>query len=83
MSEGDSMGMLIIGCVLLGAVGLGVLWGLASVAWMILGNSIAPRFLYPLETKLLQWLQDRSTARMYGTTIDVVRIRRKADTGAD
>lgn len=83
MSDGDSAGLLIIGSVIIGAIALGFLWGLASVAWVIFGNSVAPRFLYPLEAKLLQWLQDRATARMYGTTIDVVRIRRKADTGSD
>lgn len=51
----------------------------AVFAWV--GLSIAKRIVYPVESSLLRWLQDRATARAFGTSIEVVRVRRKADTG--
>lgn len=83
MTNGNDSGLMIIGFVVMGAVALGLLWGIASVAWLVFGRSVAPRFLYPIESKLLQWLQDRATARAFGTSVDVVRVRRKADTRSD
>jgi len=39
--------------------------------------------LLPLELRLLQLLQDRSTSRTLGIDIDVLRFRRKVDFTAD
>lgn len=36
--------------------------------------------LRPLERRMLQWLQDRATARTLGIDIDIIRARRKIET---
>lgn len=46
-------------------------------AWIARG--LARRFVHPVEGWLLQKLQDRATARAFGTSVDVVKIRRRAD----
>jgi hypothetical protein len=83
VASGNEMAMMIIGSGVMLVFFAGVAWGLLSVAWMIFGRSLAPRFLYPIELRLLQWLQDRATARMFNTTVDIVRFRRKAETPED
>lgn len=42
------------------------------------GKAIAHALL-PSESRLLQWLQDRATARTLGMDVDVIRARRKID----
>lgn len=81
MSDGDAKSLLIIGIALGGALVLGVVWFFAKSVWLIAWNVLANAFVYPMEGRLLRWLQDRATARAFGTSVEVVRIRRKADTG--
>ncbi len=70
----------VIACIVLMAGGAYLL-GLVGGLILIPLRFVAISFLYPIEGRLLRWLQDRATARAFGTSIDVVRIRRKADTG--
>lgn len=36
-------------------------------------------FLFPFEARLLQWLQDRASARALGVDVGIIRARRKID----
>lgn len=44
----------------------------------LLGRWVMRR-LEPTEAKLLQWLQDRATARALGVDVGIIRARRKID----
>lgn len=44
-----------------------------------LSGRLIVRAMIPTESQLLQWLQDRATARTLGTDADVIRARRKID----
>lgn len=73
-----------MGNVILAAAGIFLLFFLKTPLMRLLGclgAAFARRFIHPVEGRLLRWLQDRATARAFGSSIDVVRIRRKADTG--
>lgn len=78
-SAGEELGILVLGFLAL-VIAWVVLLFLRDI-FLSLMHALAKRFLHPLEGLLLRWLQDRATARAFGTTVDVVRIRRKADTG--
>jgi hypothetical protein len=71
---------LVIGCTLVGGAFL------AWVAWFLLkaiaigaAKGIAKSFL-PAELKMLEWLQDRATARTLGIDVGVVHARRRMET---
>lgn len=71
----------VIACIALmagGAYLVGLVGGLVVIPLRFIARSI----LYPIEGRLLRWLQDRATARLFGTSIEAVRIRRRADTGS-
>lgn len=72
--------LLVVGIVAAMAVAAYFIGAVAAVFAMI-GRGLCHAFIYPIEARLLRVLQDRATARAFGTTVDVVRIRRKADTG--
>jgi len=70
----------ILGCALVGGLFIACLtWialkGVAVAAF----RGIVTSFL-PLETKTLEWLQDRAMARALGVDPDVVRMRRRMET---
>lgn len=71
--------------VLIGCTVLGGLFA-AFVAWAIFKRLVAALFravitsFLPLETKTLEWLQDRAMARALGIDVDVVRMRRRMET---
>lgn len=77
VAENISFGVKLLGGMFLGWMAL----LLARDILRFVARAFARRFIYPLESRLLQRLQDRATARAFGTTVEVVRIRRKADTG--
>lgn len=73
------MNDLLIGLKSVGAVAAAylcfmVLRGLSRAS----GHLLASRLL-PAERRLLEWLQDRATARTMGIDVDVIRARRKID----
>lgn len=70
--------------VILGLILVGGLF-VACLAWIVLKHigaaifrAVVTSFL-PLETKTLEWLQDRAMARTLGVDVDVVRMRRRME----
>lgn len=53
-----------------------VLWFAKDLVWMI--GRVLARALLPVERRILQWLQDRASARALGVDIEVLRVRRKS-----
>jgi hypothetical protein len=63
---------------------IGIVWIVVALLWMLKGavfwlGGLLVRMANPLEFRLLQWLQDRATARTLGIDIDILRMRRKMD----
>jgi hypothetical protein len=64
---------------------IAIIWAVIIGVWLLkVTVSGAVRMvdclLRPLERRMLQWLQDRATARTLGIDIDIIRARRKIET---
>jgi hypothetical protein len=81
MSDGDVNAIVLVVGGLIALFVLGFVWAILKFFGAAIWSVFARTFIHPLEARLLRRLQDRATARAFGTTVEVVRIRRKADTG--
>ena len=69
-----AIGVKILGVIAAIYIGLLVIKRLA-----IFTAALLERAAYPLEARLLTWLQDRATSRVLGVDVEIVRQRRKMD----
>jgi hypothetical protein len=69
----------------IGMRALAIVWVVIIGIWLLkisaFGTArVVDRMLRPLESRLLQWLQDRAMARALGVPVEIVKVRRRIET---
>jgi hypothetical protein len=71
---------LVIGCTVVGGIFLACLALIIFKSIAIALAKVVARSFLPAELKMLEWLQDRATARTLGIDVGVVQARRRMET---